>query len=290
MTIDDRRINDLLTTSTADVPARHLVPPTAAIRRAARRRRRLAVAASAFAASGVLLGVGAAIGPLTHRPTPPVPGASAPPASLAGDELAWLSAMVARDGWHVTVFVGPGAHPCADLVQPSISLVRQNTTDVVIGVRGRIVSAGDCNVSNRAVPLTVTLPGLGERAVRDVTGQAHPTYYAAELPDLTRSTEWQPAQTTWSGTSNGWSQAYNGPGGAEIDLEAQPSASYHPGATVSTVTLGPHQVHIVRFGDTSWAAWWRVKDVTYTLKLLPPEGASYPVTTFRQQLDKLSWS
>src|SRR5690242_5924257 len=153
---EEGRPRDLLTTSTSEMPARHLVPPTAVIRRTARRRLRLAVAASTLAASAVLLAVGSAIGPFAHRPAPHVPAASAPPASSAGDQIAWQSAMVARDGRHVTIYVGPGAHPCSDLVQPSISVVRQNATEVLIGVRGRIVPAGDCSVSNGTVSLTVT--------------------------------------------------------------------------------------------------------------------------------------
>ncbi|MFG3600235.1 hypothetical protein [Micromonospora chersina] len=122
--------------------------------------------------------------------------------------LAWLSALVARDGTSVTVYAGTNAE-CEELVQPQAAVVEQDGTRVVIAVKARTGRASDCTTSGSVIPLVVPLPEpLGDRVLRDaVSALPPPTYFERDLPGLSGDKRWSPHPGQWSSMKTAGSRA-----------------------------------------------------------------------------------
>ncbi|MFG2105813.1 hypothetical protein [Micromonospora chersina] len=205
--------------------------------------------------------------------------------------LAWLSALVARDGTSVTVYAGPSAE-CEELVQPRAAVVEQDGTRVVIAVEARIGRASDCTTGGAAIPLVVSLPEpLGDRVLRDAaTALPPPTYFERDLPGLHGDKRWSPHPGQWASTEDGWFQGYNGPGGLGLLAAARPTAEASRPATVATLTIGGRKGVITGGAGDSWTLWWAAGKVTYSLRLTPAEGSTVSLTQFKREMGRLNWN
>ena len=204
--------------------------------------------------------------------------------------LAWLSALVARDGTSVTVYAGTSAE-CEELVQPQAAVVEQDDARVVIAVKARTVSASDCTTSGGAIPLVVSLPEpLGDRVLRDAaTAVPPPTYFERDLPGLSSDKRWSPHPGQWASTDDGWFQGYNGPGGSHLLAAARPTAEAGRPATVGTLTIGARKGVITGGAEGSWTLWWAAGEVTYSLRLTPAEGSTFTLAQFKREMGRLHW-
>ncbi|MEU9739567.1 hypothetical protein AB0E12_10305 [Micromonospora chersina] len=209
----------------------------------------------------------------------------------APSTLAWLSALVARDGTSVTVYAGTSAE-CEELVQPQAAVVEQDGSRVVIAVTARIGRATDCTMGGEAVPLVVPLPQpLGHRALRDAAAAVPPpTYFERDLPGLSSDKRWSPHPGRWASTDDGWFQGYNGPGGLHLLAAARPTAEASRPATVGTLTIGGRKGVITGGTGGSWTLWWAAGEVTYSLWLTPAEGSSFTLKQFKREMGRLNWN
>ncbi|MEU3455987.1 hypothetical protein ABZ671_20685 [Micromonospora sp. NPDC006766] len=216
--------------------------------------------------------------------------AAAPPDAPA--TLPWVSAMVARNGTDITVYSGPGDARCKELWQPRATITEQDAGRVVIAVQARIVDATDCAASGRAVPVAAPpqpQPHDG-RPIRDAaTGSTPPIYFERDLPDLGSDKRWSPFSSHWMSTEQSWHQGYNGPGGSVLLLSAQPTAGVVLPAAVTTSPIGSRQGTITGAAGKSWTVWWEVGEVTYSLRLEPPEGGTFTLKQFKQEIARLRW-
>ncbi|SCL63242.1 hypothetical protein [Micromonospora chersina] len=205
--------------------------------------------------------------------------------------LAWLSALVARDGMSVTVYAGTSAE-CEELVQPQAAVVEQDGTRVVIAVKARTGRASDCTTGGNAIPLLVSLPEpLGDRVLRDAASAVPPpTYLERDLPALSGDKRWSPHPGQWASTEDGWFQGYNGPGGLSLLAAARPTAEASRPATVATLTIGARKGVITGGAESSWTLWWEVGEVTYSLRLTPTEGSTVSLTQFKREMGRLHWN
>jgi len=281
-----------------------------------RRYRRLTVVAAAATVAAVLVG-GVVLGQLmsgeaapgrwTAASTPssngaialdgspataPVPSAVTAPPPGQTSPLSWSSAMVAPDGTTITVYGGADFARCEDLSNPRARVTEQNDIRVVIAVSGRIVDAADCTTSGIAIPLAVKLrKPLGDRILRDATGQPRPTYFHRHLPDFRSDERWSPHPTSWMSTDESWHQGFNGPGGSALRLTAQPrTAPVTDRGIVATIQLGPYKGAITGGLGGMWTVWWDAGDATYSLQLVSREGGAFTVEQFKQELGRLTWS
>ena len=288
----DRKLTELLDAATTDVPSGHLAPPLSAIHARVRRRRRMFGAVTAAAVAVVLAGGYSAGQRMLAEPAPRVPIApaaspTASPTAASAPAGSWVSAMVARNDTTITVYAG--AKGCKELDQPQARITAQDAARVTIEVTGRVVPAGDCSTSGRAVPVVVTLPEpLGERKLVDaVRLRSHPTYFERYLPDLRSNGRWSPFGGSWQSDDVNWYGGYNGPGGSALHVRAQPSDSVRQSDPVSTVDLGPYKGTITGNSAAMWTVWWQAGGATYSLQLLPTEGKSFTLTEFKQELAQL---
>ncbi|MEU2611684.1 hypothetical protein ABZ570_08890 [Micromonospora sp. NPDC007271] len=225
----------------------------------------------------------------TERPLPQPPAVTSLPDEAV--ELPWASAMVARDGTHITVYGGSGDTPCKELRQPQATVTAQDETQVVVTVKARIVDATDCGATGFALPLVASLrKPLGDRVLRDAaTTQAPPTYFERDLPDLSSDKRWSRHPSHWMSTDPSWHQGYNGPHGSMLLLSAQPTADVSLPDPVTTVPIGSRRGTVTGDAGRSWTVWWKVGAVTYSLRVTPPEGGRFTLTQFKQELAGLSW-
>ncbi|MET7804164.1 hypothetical protein [Micromonospora chersina] len=209
----------------------------------------------------------------------------------APSTLAWLSALVARDGTSVTVYAGTSAE-CEELVQPQAAVVEQDGTRVVIAVKARTGRASDCTTSGSVNPLVVPLPEpLGDRVLRDAaTAVPPPTYFERDLPGLSSDKRWSPHPGQWASTDDGWFQGYNGPGGSHLLAAARPTAEASRPATVATLPIGAHKGVITGGAEGSWTVWWAAGEVTYSLRLTPAEGSTFSLKQFKREMGRLNWN
>ncbi|MGC3859232.1 hypothetical protein ACPSM1_03470 [Micromonospora chersina] len=205
--------------------------------------------------------------------------------------LAWLSALVARDGTSVTVYAGPSAE-CEELVQPQAAVVEQDGTRVVIAVKARTGRASDCTTGGNAIPLLVSLPEpLGDRVLRDAASALPPpAYLERDLPRMSGDKRWSPHPGQWASTEVGWFQGYNGPGGSHLLAAARPTAEAGRPATVGTLTIGARRGVITGGAEGSWTLWWAAGEVTYSLRLTPAEGSSFTLNQFKREMGRLNWT
>jgi hypothetical protein len=291
--VDSNRLTELLEAATAEVPQRFRAAPLAGIERRVRRRRAATVTAVAVGVVAVLGGLTGAVVAVTgqgHRDGAGPAGSSAAPVVLDRAALPWASAMVSRDDRTITVYAGVSG--CRDLAGPRAGVTAQDSNQVVVAVYGRILHAGDCSTAGQAVPVVIHLASdLGTRAVRDAAGGSRPVYYQRELPDVSAS-GWQPHPTSWTATSNGWRQGFNGPdGGSSILLSARPAAEPADyGPVVTTIGLGSRQGQVTGGEQGLWRVSWRVDDVIYSLQFLPGEGDGFTLAQFTQLINTLKWS
>lgn len=284
----DRKLAELLDVATADVPGACLAPPLAAIHARVRRRRRMLGAVTAAAVAAVLAGGYSVSSLVLAGPAPKAPIVpAASPTAAAAPAMPWVSAMVARDDATVTVYAG--VERCEKLDRPRARITAQDAARVTVEVTGRVVPGGDCSVGPIAVPVVVRLPGpLGARELVDAAGQrSQPTYFERYLPDLRSDGRWSPIGGIWQSDDRNWYRGYNGPGGATLRLQAQPTDSVRQRDPVSTVDLGPYEGTITGKSAGMWTVWWRAGEATYSLRLLPAEGESLTLTEFKRELARL---
>jgi hypothetical protein len=287
----DRKLAELLDAATVDVPADRLAPPLAAIRgRVRRRRRTLAVFVAAATAAVVAGGVSAGRWILAE-PAPPAPIGPAVTASptVPLTAVPWVSAMVSRGGGTITVYAG--AQRCEELYQP-VSRVREEGDRVTIEVSGRTVPATECAAGGNVMAIVVKLRApLGERTLFDADGQARPTYFERHLPELWSDRRWSVVPGLgWQSDDPTWYESYNGPGGATLALRAEPTELASQLDPVTTVDLGPYEGAITVNTANMYRVWWQVGPVTYSLRILPTEGASMTLTQFKKELAGLKWT
>lgn len=284
----DRKLAELFDVATADVPGACLAPPLAAIHARVRRRRRVFGAVTAAAVAAVLAGGYSVSALMFGKPAPKAPIVpAASPTAASAPVMPWVSAMVARDDVTVTVYTG--TERCTKLDRPQARITAQDAVQVTVGVTGRVVPADDCSVGRIAVPVVVALPGpLGERKLVDAAGQrSHPTYFERYLPDLRSGGRWSPIGGNWISDDVNWYGGYNGPGGSELRLQAQPTESVRQRVPVGTVDIGPYKGTITGSSAKMWAVWWQAGNATYSLRIVPAEGESLTLTEFKRELARL---
>lgn len=285
----ERKLAELLDAATVDVPAGHMAPPLAAIHGRVRRRRRTLALVAAAAVVAVVAGGVTTGRSLLAEPAPPAPigpAAASPTASLPA--APWVSAMVGRDDKTITVYAG--APRCEALAAP-VSRIREDGDRVTIEVFGRTVPATECAASGGVEAITATLRApLGDRTLVGADGQARPTYFERHLPALESDGRWSAIGSHgWQSDDPTWYRGYNGPGGATLDLRAQPTESVSRPDPVTTVDLGPHRGAITVNSANMYRVWWEVGPVTYSLRVLPTEGDTITLTQFKQELARLQW-
>ncbi|GGR65630.1 hypothetical protein GCM10010169_06230 [Micromonospora fulviviridis] len=272
-----------------DLPNGHLPAPLPADRARRRGRGTLAVAAAAIGLA--LLGSFFVRQQRATDPVAPRQVSAQEASEEAPSTLAWLSALVARDGRSVTVYAGASAE-CNELVQPRAAVAEQDGTRVVIAVKARMGRATDCATSGEPIPLVVSLPEpLGDRVLRDAaTALPPPTYFERDLPALSSDERWSPHPGQWASTDDGWYQGYNGPGGSHLLAAARRTADASRPAAVATLTIGARKGVITGGAEGSWTLWWVAGEVTYSLRLTPAEGSTFTLKQFKREMGRLNWS
>ena len=216
---------------------------------------------------------------------------AAPTASPDGlATLPWASAIVASNGTDITVYTGSDVQ-CKELRQPQATITEQNS-QLVVTVKARVIDAVDCATANTAVPLVASLrEPLGDRILRDAaTASTPPTYFERDLPGLRSDKRWSPFSGHWMSTDEAWYQGYNGPGGSVLIVSARRTAAVDLPAAVATLPIGSRRGTITGNDGGSWTVWWEARQVTYSLRLEPPEGGTLTLKQFKQELARLAWS
>jgi len=281
----DNRLAELLDAATAPVPPGRLTAPLPAIRRRIRRQRAVIALAVTGVAIALIAGFALARSPIDRAAPPGTRGTTPSTTVDLRMQVAWESALLARDGRTVTIYAGPRGE-CQELIDGTAVITRQDGGQVTIAVRAWIVPTNDCGL---VVPLQVRLERpLGDRDVRDAaTGEARPTYRESHLPDLRNDARWSPFSVGWTAPDDGWRAAYNGPNGSILSIEGEPGSTAG-GDRSNAITLGSRQGTLLDRRST-WAVRWSVGDVTYELSVQPSEGETLTRQEFVAEVSRLAW-
>jgi hypothetical protein len=284
MTFDDR-LAELLDAATAPMPPGRLAAPLPAIRRRIRRQRAVTALVVTGVVAALIAGFVLARPPVDRAAPPATPSPTASTLPDLRPQVAWETALLARDGRTVTVYTG-SLSGCEDLVDATAVVTRQDGGQVTIAVRAWVAPTDECGVF---ASLRVELTGpLGDREVRDAASdEPRPTYRESHLPDLRNDARWRQFSAGSAGPGGLWHAGYNGPNGWTLQIEGEPGSTAG-GDPADTLTLGSRQGTLVDLPAT-WAVRWSVGDLTYELSVRPSEGGVVTRQEFVAEVNRLAW-
>ncbi|MEO3742707.1 hypothetical protein [Plantactinospora sp. B5E13] len=294
----------LLDQAVPDIPDDLRRPPLAGLRSRVRRRRTRRTVVAAGVTLALVAGPTLWYASTSDRSGRTGSETAGGPAVAVDDRLTWWMARVGRDDRTLTVYVSRPADgtPCQGTWQPGAT-VSPGTGAVTIAVTDDSPTGTGCG-DDKLTPLRVTLPEpLARRDLVDAYDNGdRPVYREADLPEVPGGTDgWWEVSTTFSsprpadfGPPGAWAVSYTRPGGPDIKIRGYPAghdlAAVPEGDPVDTVEVTGMRGRIDPYGGDRFLLRWQVADTVYLLDVVPSEGATMSLATFRDVLSRIGIS
>ncbi|MFY1673090.1 hypothetical protein ACN27G_24520 [Plantactinospora sp. WMMB334] len=216
--------------------------------------------------------------------------------------LVWWMSRLDRAGTAATLYVSRplDAPPCQGSLRPEATVTTGSAALTITVSDGSGTGIG-CVRDDKLAIVPVNLPEpLGRRTLIDgYDNGRRPVYREADLPAVPGGDDGSSEVPTGFGVPTpadaappgAWSQAYTRPGGPDIRISGYPpdhALARAPGTDpVGTAEVAGAQGAIYRYGGDRFQLRWRASGLVYLLDVVPTEGDSISLSTFRGVLTRL---